>query len=263
MSIILPAKPSSVFYSASGVRLTKTVIDAPTNYFTSTSLTGASSTMSAATVSFWVKFTADNGVFTAYIFSTEYIFSRETGGLFSIRRDRTSQKVNVFFATSGASDAILLTANTTFGFSDTWKHVLCSWDVNAAAGARTTHMYVNDVDVKVLSLDVGSAFSVNMQTITDRFYLGATGSSQIDHELSEFFIHQGTCMDLSVVANRRKFISATKRPVFLGSDGSRPFGSQPLIYLKGSGTGFNVNSGSGGNFTTVGTPTTPTTTPST
>lgn len=42
-------------------------------------------------------------------------------------------------------------------------------------------------------------------------------------------------------------------PVDLGATGTNPDGVQPLIFLKGSGSGFNVNSGTLGNFTHVGT----------
>jgi hypothetical protein len=51
--------------------------------------------------------------------------------------------------------------------------------------------------------------------------------------------------------------------VFLGADGSKPTGTVPEIYFKGTGDAFYVNSGSGGgDFTDNATLTTPTTTPS-
>jgi hypothetical protein len=39
-----------------------------------------------------------------------------------------------------------------------------------------------------------------------------------------------TWVDLSVAANRRKFINADLTPVYLGANGATPFGTQPQIY---------------------------------
>ena len=59
----------------------------------------------------------------------------------------------------------------------------------------------------------------------------------------------------SVVANRRKYITATVKPVDLGSDGSNP-GSQPIVYLSvrsnDAATVFATNKGTGGNFSITG-----------
>ena len=46
--------------------------------------------------------------------------------------------------------------------------------------------------------------------------------------------------------------SRNGRPVSLGSDGSKPTGTAPPIYLKGPASTWGVNSGTGGNFTVVG-----------
>ncbi len=138
-----------------------------------------------------------------------------------------------------------------------WHNVLWSWD--AAAGLMTLAIddVVNSVQTFPLNTNTGGAPTA--------WYIGAssTGSNKLNASLSEFYLTTDVYYDFSIVANRRKFISATKRPVFLGADSSIPTGSKPEIYFKGSGTGFNVNSGLGGNFTTTGTLTTPTTTPST
>lgn len=62
--------------------------------------------------------------------------------------------------------------------------------------------------------------------------------------------HHSAALDFTQVSVRRKFISATGKPVNLGSDGSTPFGSQPLIYMGNPGTyadwdaGTNLNLGS-------------------
>ena len=71
-----------------------------------------------------------------------------------------------------------------------------------------------------------------------------------------------THLDLDVVGNRRKFISGDKKPVFLGTDGSKPTGSAPPVYFSGDATDFSTNKGDGGAFTLTGTLTNSSTSPS-
>eukprot|EP00951_Prasinocladus_malaysianus_P002741 scaffold19422_cov43-Prasinocladus_malaysianus.AAC.1 len=54
-------------------------------------------------------------------------------------------------------------------------------------------------------------------------------------------------LDMSVEANRRKFVSASGAPVLLGVDGSLPTGNAPDIYLSGDSGNWTsgVNFGSG------------------
>lgn len=168
------------------------------------------------------------------------------------------------FAQPGASSVYVLTPATIFNIAAGWQHVLISADLNHAPSSRLAKIYVNDVDVTPSpTTNTGSAFN----PIATGSYVAEIGGDEVfgadyfSGDLAELFLDIGY-MDLSVTANRRKFISATKRPVFLGSTGGLPNNGTPIIYLKGSGTGFNINSGSLGNFTTTGTLTTPATTPS-
>lgn len=55
-------------------------------------------------------------------------------------------------------------------------------------------------------------------------------------------------LDLDVAENRAKFISGGL-PVDLGSDGSTPTGTQPILYFSGDLSSFPTNLGSGGSFT--------------
>jgi hypothetical protein len=66
------------------------------------------------------------------------------------------------------------------------------------------------------------------------------------------YVNYATHLDLSVEANRRKFISAAGKPVSLGANGSTPTGSQPIIYLANPTATWQDNLGAGGNFTENG-----------
>ena len=77
------------------------------------------------------------------------------------------------------------------------------------------------------------------------------GASKLNACLSEFWV-SNEYIDLSVEANRRKFIDSSGKPVDLGSDGSTPTGTAPLIYLPNPSGTFENNAGTGGNFTVTG-----------
>lgn len=63
-------------------------------------------------------------------------------------------------------------------------------------------------------------------------------------------------MDMTVVANRRLFITEDLRPVDLGTTGASPTGLQPAVFLhataSGSPSDFATNNGSGGAWTIAG-----------
>lgn len=133
-----------------------------------------------------------------------------------------------------------------------WKHVLMSWDVSASIA----HCYVNDVsDPFTGAFDTGDSIPWTLGT----WLLNVTN-------LAEFYLNDDVYMDLSVEANRRKFISSNGKPVSLGSDGSLPTGSSPLIYFHlddgESAANFATNRGTGGNFSITGTLSTASTSPS-
>jgi hypothetical protein len=67
--------------------------------------------------------------------------------------------------------------------------------------------------------------------------------------LGNLAFHHSVALDFTQEAVRRKFLDGNGKPVDLGSDGSTPFGSQPLIYMGNPGTdsdwdaGTNLNRG--------------------
>ena len=69
-------------------------------------------------------------------------------------------------------------------------------------------------------------------------------------------------VDLSVTANRRKFIDRALQPVDLGADGRLPFDYQPAMYMSvrpgGVATDIQLNRGSGGGSWNFSGPTAPT-----
>lgn len=162
-----------------------------------------------------------------------------------IRLD-TSNKV-VFIARN-AADTVLMDIQTvaTYLAGATWRNILGSFDL-ADAGKR--HLYITDV----ADMAVSTYTNDTIDFTRGAYAIGAEtdGGSMYNGCVSELFFHTAY-IDLSIQANRRKFISATGKAVLLGADGSFPLGVQPILYAPtgdASGTG---NKGTGGAFTTTG-----------
>lgn len=162
---------------------------------------------------------------------------------------------------TGAATLQLSTVSTFPGADTTWFHFLSSWDV-ATAGAH--NLYLNDVSDKTVDVFANNTIKY---TAAD-WSVGSTpvsGGSKLNGCLAEFYFAPNQFLDFSVTANRRKFISASGKPVFLGADGALPTGTAPLIYLHlGRGetaSNFATNRATGGNFSITGALTTGSTAP--
>jgi hypothetical protein len=134
--------------------------------------------------------------------------------------------------------------------SQQW-HVLVSVNTNT----QTVQLYVNDVPYAPTSGGwtgsgqmPGSAGPSSI-TVVD---VGSNGS--VFAAVADIWeMRTPGWVDLSVTANRRKFINADLSPVDLGASGQNPFGTPPNFYLNadsGVANDFTINRGtSGGTFT--------------
>ena len=90
-------------------------------------------------------------------------------------------------------------------------------------------------------------------TNSEWYVMESLGDASYISDLAYIWFDNSSAMDISIEANRRKFIDANGCPVNLGASGQTPTGSQPILYLNGDSTEFYINKGSGGNFTESGT----------
>lgn len=128
-----------------------------------------------------------------------------------------------------------------------WVHVLGSFDLSNAA---RKHLYIDDVsDLTSLTF---TDDTIDF-TIAD-WGIGAmpNASLKLDGPIADLWFAPGVYLDLSNVSNRRKFVTATRGPVSLGSDGSVPTGSAPLVFMSGTLSSWHTNKGAGGGFTLTG-----------
>lgn len=209
------------------------------------------------------------GIFSAWIridggdSSTMHIFDGVTtvGGS-SVRVSVFRHSSNVLFVQCFNSSSTLrmsLQTTGTYLQSAQWLNILASWDVASSKG----FLYINDVS------DLGATLLTDDTldyTLAD-WSVGADagGNTKLNGCLAEVYFAPGQYLDFSIVANRRKFISANVEAVNLGDTGALPTGTAPLVYQHlDSGeavANFATNRGTGGNFTITGTLATSSTTP--
>ncbi len=143
------------------------------------------------------------------------------------------------------------TVDTIYGssgmYSDTtkWHHACGTVDGGSSAG---TNFFIDDSDVTGYRFGTYDGSAIDHTRSNHTIGAKANGTTPIVMSLYEFWFGLGIFLQMSTTSNRRKFINADLTPVDLGSDGSTPTGSAPLIYLSGGPSDFITNKGSGGNF---------------
>lgn len=131
-----------------------------------------------------------------------------------------------------------------------WTHVFIRIDrttdnqgeiyVNGTAGTTiTTFLSRGEHDNPIDTAAADSAVAANV----------TAGTQQYDGCMADVWMSIGNTYANITVGD---FISGGD-PVDLGATGTGPDGSQPALFLKGNGTGFTVNSGSGGDMVKKGT----------
>lgn len=193
------------------------------------------------TVSMWMKFTTDTVNVTLFRnditrFLVDWL-SADVG---------QDDKFRVFGRNTANTTILTMRSNTAYTSASGWLHVLSSWDLSTTTGL----LYINDAD------DLAASPTLTDDSID---YTGAdwgvgansTGTNKLDGDMADLWFDD-SFIDISVEANRRKFIDATGKPVSLGADGSTPTGSQPLVFLSGPTVDWHTNLGTGGGFTENG-----------
>jgi hypothetical protein len=116
------------------------------------------------------------------------------------------------------------------------------------------HAWVNGVNKTSTGTWSQTRTAFTLSELNTSGILSQNGGTQVmDGKLGFFYINQNYT-DFSQESNRNLFVDQLGYPKDLGSDGSNPTGSSPLIYMKFDDTSaLGTNSGTGGNFTVNGT----------
>lgn len=195
-------------------------------------------------VSFWIKMNggnaADQTIFHQITLPTEQgcVFSRDSANKISIY---------VYAVGSYASPAVDLVSTSNITTSSGWVHVLASWDTSIGAAA----LYINGV-----LEDTHTPSNVTLDYMQSEHHISAS-SRKINADFAGFYFNKTSYLDLSVLSNRRKFITSAGKPANLGVNGQLPTGSPPIIFLNLNNgdavSSFGTNKGTGGDFTITGT----------
>jgi len=133
-----------------------------------------------------------------------------------------------------------------------WYIVHMSMISNGSSSQR--HAWVNGVNKTSTGTwsQTRTAFALSESNTSG--ILSQNGGTQVmDGKLGFFYIDQ-SYTDFSQESNRNLFVDQLGYPKDLGSDGSNPTGSSPLIYMKFDDiSDLGKNSGTGGDFTVNGT----------
>ena len=194
-------------------------------------------------ISFWFLMDGGDGV-------DQRIFKLAASGGGVERVDLKRDSLNLFrlkMEDSGEVHRVVFTSVTEFTADSTWHHFLVAYDTNAATA--TFDWYFDD-SVESPTQNNFSDGAIDWTPGGDTT-LGAAnnGGSKLNGRLAEVYINADETLDITVEANRRKFISASGKPVLLGATGATPTGSQPMWYSK---LGDEVNAGYGENLVVNG-----------
>lgn len=214
---------------------------------------------SAFTLSGWVK----TGQTTAGIWfsltgpsASERFFTASvgTGGVVSLRSGTSI---------GAGNNRLNYDSTNVVSPSDGWRHLLFSVNssgvvfyMDDVSQAGTT--FTNTTPYALNPASGGSCMISGRRDNSGNRTFGWVGS------LAEVYFLAGTAIDITVEANRRKFITADGTPADLGISGSNPTGSAPDLYVgRKPFSEIFTNRGTGGGFTETGTITQDTTTIST
>lgn len=204
-------------------------------------------------VSFWYRVDGGDG-------SNRFILGNYNNA-FAVFHD-TSNKLSVFGVNSAVTTILDIDSTTAYTASGTWLHVLVSWDL----ANTTAHLYINDSSD--LTSNTLTDDTIDYTTATPNWWVGAgsAASFKMNACIAELYFAPNQYLDFSLEANRRKFISADGKPVHLGTDGSLPTGTAPIVYQHlddgEAVANFATNAGTGGDFSITGTLDTASTSPS-
>ena len=181
-------------------------------------------------------------------------FKRAATGQMILYAGTTTRPLVLFGATDNliiqgrnSGGTIVLSINTS-PITDTasWHHVMWSVDLENAANR---HLYVDGVS----DLNVGTYEDEEIDFSRTDHAIGASTGGGLKYNgcFADLWLAFGQYIDLSLAANRLKFYNFGSA-VDLGSDGSIPTGTAPIMYFTGDTATWHTNAGTGGGFTENG-----------
>lgn len=194
------------------------------------------------TVSVWVRPTTDNTFPTFFaVDSVIPPLGDSTKRLLQFSSGQGDITVNVKQVPGTDLKTYFTTSNKPL-IANQWNHILVAID----QWAPEWILYVNDVRETTVSQEFQASATLTWTNLGSTIGIVNTGTSSgfLDGDLAEVW-YDDTFIDISIEANRRKFITADGKPESLSLTGSLPTGSQPRCYLRGGGAEQTAGTNSG------------------
>ncbi len=224
-------------YKAQAVRFRST------DYLTTTNVSNLSPEGTQVTLSFWVQRIGGIGNNLAYVFDFGHIGKATY---------YAPNNFGIIFEDPSSADDIVRCALTPAVTDNEWYHYLVSFDLS---DVNKRHFYINDAPATANCVFYNTAETMKFNR-TEILRVGIRGNitSSVNGNVADFWFDPNTYMDLTIEANRRKFIDARGYPVHLGDNGENVTGVSPEIFLSGKKSDWLTNKGSFPvTFTEVGT----------
>ncbi len=178
--------------------------------------------------------TADNtaGIISAWVRPTAFaadqtVLALMDSGLTGGQRLYVNTSSKIRLQVSNAAGSSSINSETNAVTANKWHHVLFSWRVTPSLSMLG---YGDDVSLAANSFANSNTTVADIVSLVSNYFgERPNGAEKFTGCIAEVFYHN-VYLDITVLANRRKFIDGNGKPVSLGATGALPLGVQPLLY---------------------------------
>lgn len=216
--------------------------DGVNDYLTQSSALNGVADGKSFTASVWIKYEGYPGQME--------VLTNQTGKL-DMFWHGTLHNFHVLLRNSSSSIIAQVACGPVYPTVGQWYNYLISFDLTNPA---KRFCYVNDVSDLTIYTYNDDVINYNIASPVWRVGGSVDGpvTDKFKGYIGDLWVDFNRYIDFSIEANRRKFITADGRPVYLGADGSGPTGTAPMIFLSGNVSNWHTNKGTGGGFTVSG-----------
>ncbi|MEE9598160.1 MAG: LamG-like jellyroll fold domain-containing protein [Acidiferrobacterales bacterium] len=197
----------------------------------------------SGTITLWVKFEGGDG-------SSQVFFDQDNGSTNTLFFNRNADgTIRLILRASDDTTLLFIETDLTVEVADGWTCILASWELD---GTPTSEIFIRDVQA-TLTVTTEIEGTVDHTVSDHSFGASINGTNKVNGCVADVYFNPKEYINFLVESNRRKIISALGKPVGLGSDGSKPTGTAPILLLTGDTATWHTNAGSGGGMTENGT----------
>lgn len=156
-------------------------------------------------------------------------------------------KLVVAAKNAGGTNILNLQGNQTIIADGSYYNILISWDM-----AGNAYFYIDDIDVANSLLHTDD--TIDYTAVNHAICSTTAGTLKANLDVNFLYANFFHTIDFSIESNRRKFFDSNGNPALdpLGDGSIAGLAIDPIIYLAGDYSKFELNKGLGGGFTVTG-----------